>query len=62
MENLLAEGELIEEKDIQQEFLDYISKIERSFTRKQRELQSRTISNFDELRRLYGKGQDSQKD
>ena len=62
MENLLAEGELIEEKDIQQEFLDYISKIEQSFNRKQRELQSRNISNLDELRRLYGKGQDSQKD
>ena len=62
MENLLAEGELIEEKDIQREFLDYISKIERSFTRKQREIQSRNISNLDELRRLHGKGQDSQKD
>ena len=61
-ENLLGEGELIEENDIKQEFLDYISKIERSFTRKQREIQSRSISDVEGLRRLYGKGLDGQKD
>jgi DNA primase len=62
MENLLAEGELIEKMDIRKEFLDYISKIEQSFNRKQRERQSRDINNLDQLRRLFGKEQESQKD
>lgn len=61
-ENPLSEGGAIEENDIRQEFLDYISKIEASHRRKKREIQSRNIENLDELRRLYGKDREPSKD
>lgn len=62
MENPLAEGNAIEENHIKQEFLDYISRIEHIFMKKQREIESRNIQNLEEFRKFYGKFPDSPKD
>jgi DNA primase len=60
-EHPLGEGGDIKDNDLRQEFLGFISKIERTFARKQREIRSRNIGNIDELRQLHGKGGDTQK-
>ena len=62
MENPLTASETIEEKDIKEEFLVYISKIEQTSNRKKREILSKNISNLDEFRRLYGRDRNDPKE
>jgi DNA primase len=63
MEDPLLTDEIIyEEKDINRQFMDYISKIKQAFTRKKREILSKNINSLDDFRRLYGSEQDGQKD
>ena len=57
-EDVLSESESADENTIQQEFIDYISKIESGIYRKARAIESSQIESLDDLRRLFGKGKD----